>query len=295
MNGFELRHDSLPGNDIRDREHGARAAWLSKQTTRARFIAAAARACHRSAMSRADISSPRGTRLAVVLAVALLHVALVLALIRAFAPELTYRVGEQVMAAFTVTITAPPPKPPPPSEKPVVQAPEPAGAAAEAGKRSVAKPVAAPSPRIVLATQAAPPVAGQGSQTTSGARDTGVGTGAGGQGNGTGAGGSGNGIGGGGASKVVKIAGDINSTHDYPAASRELRLGDYVIIALTVGTDGRVKGCRIHRPSRDPQADQITCRLATERFRFRPATDWQGNPIEAIYGWQQRWFAPDEK
>jgi protein TonB len=159
----------------------------------------------------------------------------------------------------------------------------------------VAKPIAAPSPRVVLATQVAPPVAGQGSQATSGANNAGAGTGAGGQGNGTGAGGPGSGMGGGGASKVVKIAGDINSTRDYPPASRELRLGDNVIVAPTVGTDGRVKGCRIHRPSRDPQADQITCRLATERFRFRPATDWQGNPIEAIYGWQQRWFAPDEK
>jgi protein TonB len=245
-------------------------------------------------MSRADVSSSRGTRLAVALVVVLLHVALVLALIRAFAPEFTYRVGEQVMAAITVTITAPPPKPPAPTEKPVASEREPA-AAAEAGKWSVAKPIAAPSPRIVLATQAAPPVAGQGSQAISGARDTGVGTGAGGQGNGTGAGGAGNGIGGGGASKVVKIAGDINSARDYPPASRELRLGDYVIVALAVGADGRVKGCRIHRPSRDPQADQITCRLATERFRFRPATDSQGNPIEAIYGWQQRWFAPDEK
>jgi protein TonB len=256
------------------------------------FIAVLPHACHRPVMSRADFSSPRGTRVGVALVVVLLHVALVLALIRAFAPEFTHRVGEQVMAAFTVTVTAPPPKPSSPPETPVAPAPEPAAAAAEAGKRSLAKPISAPSPRIVLVTQAAPPVAGQGSQMTSGTSNAGAGTGAGGQGNGSGAGGAG--MGGGGAGKVVKIAGDI-STRDFPAASRELRLGDYVIVALTVGADGHVKGCRIHRPSRDPQADAITCRLATERFRFRPATDWQGNPIEAVYGWQQRWFAPNEK
>jgi protein TonB len=61
---------------------------------------------------------------------------------------------------------------------------------------------------------------------------------------------------------------------------------------LTVGTDGRVRSCRIHKPSPDAEADAITCRLARERFRFRPATDRAGNPIESEFGWQQRWFAP---
>lgn len=246
-------------------------------------------------MTRAEGYSPRKLRPGVVIVVALLHVALVVALVRGFAPEFTAQVADRVFSAVTVTITAPPPKPPSLPAAPS-QAAEAAGAAGEAGKRAQAKPVAAPSPRIVLATPAAPPVAGQGSDISSGARDAGSGTGAGGLGSGTGAGGSGNGPGGGGgASKVAKIAGDINATRDYPAASRELRLGDYVIVALTVGIDGRAKGCRVHRPSRDPQADQITCRLATERFRFRPATDGQGNPIESVYGWRQRWFAPSEK
>ena len=88
------------------------------------------------------------------------------------------------------------------------------------------------------------------------------------------------------------IAGDINAARDYPAASREQRLGDYVIIALTVSVDGRAKACRIHRPSRDPAADQITCRLAQQRFRFRPATNARGEPVESTYGWRQAWFPP---
>ena len=95
--------------------------------------------------------------------------------------------------------------------------------------------------------------------------------------------------------RAVKIAGDINSTRDFPAGSRERRLGSDVIVRLTVGTDGRVKGCAVHRPSRDPDADRITCRLATERFVFRPATDREGQPVQAVYHWQQRWFAPSEK
>lgn len=245
-------------------------------------------------MTRADISSPRGTRLGVALAVAALHVALVLALVRAFAPEFTAHVADQVFGTLTVTVTSPPPQPPSPA-KPAAHAVEVAGAAAEAGKRAEAKPVAAPTPRIVIATQAAPPVAGQGRDNSAGARDTGSGTGAGGQGTGTGSGAGGSGQGGGAVVKAVKIAGDINSTRDYPPATRELRRDDYVIVALTVGADGRVKDCRVHRASKDPPSDQITCRLAIERFRFKPATNAAGDPVESIYGWQQRWFEPDEK
>ncbi|MBV1688700.1 TonB family protein [Novosphingobium sp. G106] len=247
-------------------------------------------------MTRADISSPRGTRLGVALAVAALHIALVLALVRAFAPEFTARVADQVFSTLTVTVTSPPPQPKSPTTKPTAQAPLAAGAAAEAGRHDEATPIAAPTPRIVIATQPAPSVAGQGRDNSSGARDAGSGTGADGQGAGTGAGAGGSGQGGGGvAVKTVKIAGDINSTRDYPPATRELRLGDYVIVALTVGTDGRVKDCRVHRASKDPASDQITCRLAIDRFRFRPATNAAGDPVESIFGWQQRWFEPDEK
>lgn len=250
-------------------------------------------------MKRAAPSSPRGLRLVVALAVALLHVALILALIRAFAPEFTTRVARQVFGEVTVTVTTRPPDPSTSAAPTVTSQPQTAkaaGAAAEAGKRAAPQAVVAPSSRIVLATQAAPPIAGQGNAVSAGALDAGAGSGAGGQGIGTGSGQSGTGTGGGGmAVKAVKTAGDINSARDYPAATREQRLGDYVVVALTVGVDGRVKSCRVHRASRDPQSDQITCRLAQERFRFRPATDATGVPVESVYGWQQRWFEPKEK
>ena len=93
-----------------------------------------------------------------------------------------------------------------------------------------------------------------------------------------------------GGAAAVKIAGDINSARDYPQATRDLRIGDRVIVALTVGKDGRPSACRIVRASRDPQADAITCQLALARFRFRPATDAAGQPVASEYGWQQRWF-----
>ncbi len=60
---------------------------------------------------------------------------------------------------------------------------------------------------------------------------------------------------------------------------------------MTVGVDGRARDCRVVRPSPDAQADAIVCRLALERFVFRPAIDTQGNPVPATYGWRQDWFA----
>ena len=247
-------------------------------------------------MDRADISAPRRLRLGVALLVVGLHLLADMGLVRAFAPDLTARVTEEVLAAFTVTITTPPPSPAPSPHAPD-KAPDPAGAAAEAGRKATPREVAAPRPRIIVAKQTAPTVASTGAADRSGARDAGDGTGAGGQGSGTGAGTGGSGQGGGGglAAKAEKIAGDINSARDYPRETRPLRIGDHVVVALTVGTDGRVKGCRVARASRDAEADRITCRLATERFRFRPATDAGGRPVESVFGWRQRWFYPGEK
>lgn len=238
-------------------------------------------------MTEADLSTPKPARAGVALLVIALHIAAIAALIRAFAPDLTQRVAEEVIAAFTVTVTTPPPPKPPPS-----RAPEPQGAAAPEGRKATPREVAAPKPKVVIAKTAAPPVASTGSANSAGARDQGEGTGAGGSGSGTGAGGSGSGTGGGGATRAQKIAGDINSRKDYPRRSEGARIGTEVIVYLTVGTDGRARNCRVHKPGGDPESDQITCRLATERFRFRPATDAAGNPIESVYGWRQRWFYP---
>ena len=238
-------------------------------------------------MSRADLSAPKRTRYLVMALVALIHVVLVLGLIRAFAPDFAATVTDSVLATFS--IANPPPLPPPPSPQQLQKA----GAVAEAGKKAVPREEKQPRPKIAIAMpRPAPPVAAKGPDNSAGARDAGTGTGAGGPGNGTGAGFGGNGQGGGAAMKAVKIAGDINSARDYPRDSSDLRIGDSVIVALTVSTDGRVKACRVQRASRDAQANQITCRLAMARFRFRPAMDANGNPVESTYGWQQRWFYP---
>ena len=243
-------------------------------------------------MEQAGFTSRKKVRPGVLVAVILIHVALIFGIIRAFTPDLPAQVVESVVSAFSVTVTTPEPEPEP-TPPPQAAQQEPEGAAAPPGKQAKPREVTAPEPKVKIAEKAAPKVASDGNANRSGATDAGTGTGAGGEGQGTGAGNAGNGQGAGGvATKAVKVAGNINSTRDYPRAGREARRNDHVIVALTVGADGRVKGCRVHKASADPEADRITCQLATQRFRFEPARDADGRPVESVYGWQQRWFDP---
>lgn len=241
-------------------------------------------------MTRADLTPPRATRLGVLAAVAALHIVVVAVLVRAFSPQFAASVVQGVTQAVTVSVETPAPAPSPSPEK---AAPEPQGAAAPPGRKARPRETSAPEARVAVRPTQAPPVAGTGRDNASGARDEGQGSGASGRGDGTGSGAGGSGQGGGVAAPPVKIAGDINSARDYPRESRDLRIGTEVIVALTVGTDGRVKACRVVKPSPDPQAGAITCRLASARFRFRPAQDASGRPVEAVYGWRQRWFYRD--
>ena len=240
------------------------------------------------AMSDADLSTPTSGKIGVAIVVVLLHVAVVLALVRAFAPDFTAQVTRTVVSAFTVEVSTPPPSPEPPAKQP---APEAAGAEGAAGKKAKPKEAAAPKPKLVVAERQAPPVAGKGDANAAGARDAGAGTGAGEKGAGLGAGGSGEGTGGG-ARKLEKIAGEINSSRDFPRKTRALREGQSVTVQMTVGADGRASNCRVIAASADPEADAIVCRLAEQRFRFRPKLDSAGNPVVAQYQWRQRWWDP---
>jgi protein TonB len=231
-------------------------------------------------------------RLGIAVAVIVLHGGLIFAIVRAFGgmPALLERASpEPAPAAYDVPLDPPQSSPKPPPESTTV----PEGAAGVQAKRAVAKVIVAPPPRLPAKAASAARAASTGDSTQSGAGASGAGTGGGGTGNGTGSGGSGNGAGGRTVSqKASKIAGDIKSARDYPTATRDARIGTSVIAVLTVGTDGRVANCRIHKPSGDREADAITCRLATKRFRFRPALDQNGEPVESLFGWEQRWFVP---
>lgn len=214
------------------------------------------------------------------------HLAAGAALIRAFAPELPAQAIEAVGSLITVTITAPPDPAPLPTAEPD------AGAAGEEGARATPRAASAPSARIAVRPSPAPRAASTGRANESGAREAGSGTGGGGEGSGTGSGRGGSGPGSGATTRPVHISGSIDDARDYPIpeGGREARVGRSVVIALTVGTDGRPTACRTYRSSGLSETDQVTCRLAVERLRFRPATDVRGEPVVGTFYWQQRFF-----
>jgi len=226
----------------------------------------------------------RKIRWGTLLFVGLLHIAAFAGLLRAFAPSFTADVVEAAGSLVTVTITAPPDPEPAPSDEPD------SGAAGEEGKRATPREVEAPEAPLPRPSPA-PRASSTGAADSSGARDDGAGTGAGGTGEGTGSGASGSGQGGG-ARPLELISGRIDNARDYPTppGGRQVRRGHDVVIELSVGTNGRVTACRVTDPSPDPEADAITCRLATERFVFRPRLNASGAPVPGIFRWRQRWF-----
>jgi protein TonB len=227
--------------------------------------------------------SGRRPRWGTLLAVALLHLVILAGLVRVFAPDFTAQVAGRVASLATVTITAPAEPEPEPQR-------EPGGAAGAEAPEAVAREVIAPEAPLPPPT-AAPRVAATGSATVSGSGEQGVGSGAADAGAGPGSGDAGNGLGSG-ARPLELISGRIDDARDYPTppGGRRVRRGHDVVIELTVGVDGRVSACRVTDPSPDPEADAITCRLATERFVFRPRRDGAGEPVVGTYRWRQRWF-----
>ncbi len=220
-------------------------------------------------------------------AIVLFHIAVFYVLARAFAPDLTKSVERDVVSAFTVTITTPPDPPPPENQ------PEPdEGAQGAPGKEAVPQPATAPTPRVERSPEPRPQASSTGTANRSGAREAGEGTGAARSGLGTGSGNSGGGQGGIAVTKPVHISGAINNARDYPIpeGGRSARRGTEVIVRVVVGVDGRARQCSVYRPSPDPEADRITCRLVEERLGFRPAQDANGIPVAAPFYWRQRWF-----
>jgi protein TonB len=226
-------------------------------------------------MARHGAGQERRKRWATFALVAALHIAAILGLVAALTPRLGREAVGTTLAAFDLPLPAPPPTPSPVPAPAQASAPAPAPAA----PRATAAPIAALPPRVVLSPLDAPPVAATGTAASSGAAAAGAGTGAGGAGNGTGGGGG----------KLAQIAGTIDSARDYPIETRDRRIGTSVLIVFTVGVDGRAHDCQVRNPSGDPSSDAITCKLAEQRFRFRPATDAAGNPVPALHGWRQTW------
>lgn len=240
-------------------------------------------------MIQATIGVDRRTKAISLAAVAALHIAAIAALISAFGIDVVVQSIKSI-AAFDVPIPPPAPPPPDPPEPPP-KASRPQAASAPPAPKATPRPKPSPSPRIVIKPQPAPVAASTGTAAKSGASAAGVGNGGGGVGAGTGSGGRGAGSGSGLARRAEKVAGELR-TRDFPRSGAGERDGRFIVVRYGVGTDGRVKNCRVVQSSGSPQADTITCKLVEKRFRYRPAEDGAGKPVEDETGWKQWWWRP---
>lgn len=212
-------------------------------------------------------------RLLALAAVTLIQGGLILGLLSGFRVDVG-RTRDSVERLIDISLVQPPPprvRIPPP--KPVVRQHR-----AEAAPKAQPTPLGgSPGPRPAPAIAAPAPIVA----VHPAAPASGGGSGAGpavGNGNGGGAGGRSDADDDAGT-ESVQISGEIVPT-DYPKELGKSGIGGHVGIDFIVGTTGRVTRCRVTRSSGVPQLDALTCRLILERFRFRPATDSRGRPVE---------------
>ena len=164
-------------------------------------------------------------------------------------------------------------KQPAPTPTPAPSQPAESAPAAPPAPKAKAKPIATPRPRIAIASSTpAATVAGQGTQASAGAALAGSGSGAGGQG-------VGNGAGGGRTYPPVRVAGAL-SDRDNPRQAGGRGPGGTVAISFRVRDDGGVDSCRVIGSSGQELLDELTCELVEERFRYRPARDETGQPVD---------------
>lgn len=226
------------------------------------------------------------------MAVLLVHAALALAILNAGGEvEPQHSADRPPIELFDVA-----PLPPPPTVEPLRSERQPLeeGAASPPNRQSRATPVVVPEPAVPVPRESsivASPTPAEGAEPTEGAAPVvGPGTGAGGQGTGTGSGGAGEGPGGGGVggSRPQLLSGQFRTRHYPRALQREWETAGPVLVLFDVQLNGRATNCRVYQSSGSVPIDLETCRLAQERLRLRPATDAQGRPVVASYGYLQQ-------
>ncbi len=101
------------------------------------------------------------------------------------------------------------------------------------------------------------------------------------------------------ATKVARVAkpprsnpGAFMTDRDYPEAARKADVQGPTFVGMTIGINGRLSDCRILRSSGVPSLDQATCLILSERGRFQPGLDADGQPIESYQALNFDWRLP---
>lgn len=92
---------------------------------------------------------------------------------------------------------------------------------------------------------------------------------------------------------AIAPSGDIQrlfKDDDYPKSALRDGASGSVGVAFVVGTNGRVKDCRITSSSHSTTLDRVTCEIIQRRGKFSPARDASGRAIDALkstlIGWR---------
>jgi TonB family protein len=75
-----------------------------------------------------------------------------------------------------------------------------------------------------------------------------------------------------------RIAGEIVPA-DFPAAPPDAPMRRQVVLRYLIGVEGRVTACSVSFSSGDRDLDNRICLVVTERYRFQPARDADGNAV----------------
>ena len=198
-----------------------------------------------------------GSRIAALVIVAVIHIALGYAFVTGLAYQYVKKVAED-LDTFDVEEPPPPPPdepPPPPPDQPMEPPPvvappaivqTPPIAAPQIVAVPTPPPVFVPTPTAPPAPPPAPP------------------------------------------KQAVKASprgnqGDWFPQDSYPPAARRAEAEGRVSVSVTVGPNGRVTSCRVTSSSGNQDLDDATCRLATRNGRFNPAKDSTGAAVEDTY------------
>jgi protein TonB len=83
------------------------------------------------------------------------------------------------------------------------------------------------------------------------------------------------------------------SEADYPSVALHRGEQGAAGFELTIAPDGRVRDCRITRSSGSASLDAATCAKVSERARFNPARDENGDAVVGRYANVIRWRIPE--
>ncbi len=93
------------------------------------------------------------------------------------------------------------------------------------------------------------------------------------------------------AIRARRLSGYIASA-DYPAAAIAVRAKGTTGATLVISPAGRVGNCQVTTSSGNGDLDATVCRLASERFRYRPARDSAGRPMSDSIKEYFTWVLP---